>query len=108
MAKPKLSHCPIQCLGNDFAGNAMVALSSELTDALREYDSKIGKVNELIVGLRKIVENSAVTEVRLVTSGLVDLDSLVNKGDMLSDYAESLALIKKFKTNLNDFANMLK
>ena len=93
---------------NDFAGNAMVALSSELTDALREYDSKIGKVEDLKDGLRKIVENSAITAVRLVTSGVVNLDSLVNKGDMLADYAESLALIKKFKTNLEDFANELK
>ena len=86
----------------------MVALSSELTDALREYDSKIGKVEDLKAGLRKIVENSAVTAVRLVTSGVVDLDSLANKGDMLADYADSLALIKKFKTNLKDFANKLK
>ena len=93
---------------NDFAGNAMVALSSELTDALREYDSKIGKVEDLKAGLRKIVEQSAVTGVRLVTSGVLDLGPLVNKGDMLADYAESLALIKKFKTNLKDFANELK
>ena len=93
---------------NDFAGNAMVALSSELTDALSEYDSKIGKFEDLKEGLRKIVENSAMTAVRLVTSGVVDLDSLVNKGDMFADYAESQALIKKFKTNLKDFANKLK
>ena len=93
---------------NDFAGNAMVALSSELTDALREYDSKIGKVEDLKAGLRKIVKNSAVAGVRLVTSGVLDLDPLVDKGDMLADYAESLALIKKFKTNLKDFANELK
>ena len=93
---------------NDFTGNAMVALSSELTDALRKYDSNIGKVEDLKAGLGKIIENSAVTAVRLVTSGVVDLGSLVNKGDMLANYAESLALIKKFKTNLKDFANELK
>ena len=93
---------------NDFAGNAMVALSSELTDALREYDSKIGKIEDLKAELRKIVENSAVAGVRLATVGVVDLDSLVNKGDMLADYAESLELIKKFKTNLKYFAKKLK
>ena len=93
---------------NDFAGNAMVALSSELTDALREYDSKIGKVENLKDGLRKIVEHSAVTGVRYLTSGVLDLGPIVNKGDMLADYAESLALIKKFKTNLRDFATELK
>ena len=85
-----------------------LALSSELTDALREYDSKIGKVEDLKAGLRKIVKNSAVAGVRLVTSGVLDLDPLVDKGDMLANYAESLALIKKFKTNLKDFANELK
>ena len=61
---------------NDFAGNAMVALSSELTDALREYDSKIGRIEDLNDGLRKIVEHSVVTGVRLVTSGVLDLGPL--------------------------------
>ena len=93
---------------SDFTGNAMLALSSELTDALREYDSNIGRVEELKAGLRKIVENSAISGVRLVTSGAIDLGPLVNKGDMFANYAESLVLIKKIKTNLKNFANELK
>ena len=79
---------------NDFAGNAMVALSSELTDALRKYDSNIGKVDEIRETVKKIFENSVVAGVRLATSGIVDLDSIGNKGDILAGYEESRILTK--------------
>ena len=74
---------------NDLVGNAMVALSSELTDALRKYDSNTGKVDEIRETAKKIFVNSVVAGVRLATSGIVDLDSIVNKGDMLASYEES-------------------
>ena len=77
---------------NDFAGNAMVALSSELTDALRKYDSNIGKVDEIRETVKKIFENSVVAGVRLATSGIVELDSIGNKGDILAGYEESRTL----------------
>ena len=93
---------------NDFAGNAMVALSSELTDALKEYDSKIGKVDEIRETVNKIVENSVVAGVRLATSGIVDLDSIRNKGGILASYEESRTLIKQFKENLELFAKKVK
>ena len=93
---------------NDFAGNAMVALSSELTDALREYDSNIGKVDEIRETVKKIFENSVVAGVRFATSGIVDLDSIGNKGDILASYEESRRLTKQFKENLELFAKKVK
>ena len=93
---------------NDFAGNAMVALSSELTDALRKYDSNIGKVDEIRETVKKIFENSVVAGVRLATSGIVDLDSIGNKGDILAGYEESRTLTKQFKENLELFAKKVK
>ena len=93
---------------NDFAGNAMVALSSELTDALRKYDSNIGKVDEIRETVKKIFENSVVAGVRLATSGIVDLDSIGNKGDILAGYEESRILTKQFKENLELFAKKVK
>ena len=93
---------------NDFAGNAMVALSSELTDALRKYDSNIGKVDEIRETVKKIFENSVVAGVRLATSGIVELDSIGNKGDILASYEESRTLTKQFKENLELFAKKVK
>ena len=93
---------------NDLVGNAMVALSSEFTDALRKYDSNTGKIDEIQKVIKKIIEKSVISGVRVATSGVVDLDPLVHKGDLLSNYAESRELTKKLKENLELFAKKVK
>ncbi len=85
-----------------------ISPSEQNNQALREmfeqeFESGAGSAasKRLRAGYRKIVENSTVAGVWLTTSGVVDLDLVVNKSDMLSDYAESLALTYKFFNALN-------
>ena len=92
---------------NDFSGDALVALSSELTSAIRKYEPQVGKVDEIITIVKKIAANTSVAAIKIKTCGLLDLNALMKKGDLFSGYEDSKELNEKFKSNLADVATKL-
>ena len=97
---------------NDYSGNAMVALSVELTKELQNLGLQSDTVEKLKKGAVQIFEKSIVTGVKLATSGILDISPLLNgnhnSSKELQDYVASCELIENFIQNLKNYADGLK
>ena len=97
---------------NDYSGNAMVALSVELTKELQNCGLQSDIVEELKKGAVEIFEKSIVAGVKLATSGIMDISPLLNGNQKsskeLKNYIASCKLLEIFIQNLKDCADGLK
>ena len=97
---------------NDYSGNAMVALSVELTKELQNLGLQSDTVEKLKKGAVQIFEKSIVAGVKLATSGILDISPLLNgnhnSSKELQDYVASCELIENFIQNLKNYADGLK
>ena len=101
----------------DFAGDPFVALSTELTEGLKDYDERAGgALREKIARTgrlaKEVARRSVPGLIRLATSGVLDLQPLMEKesGNALAadakknstGYEEARAAVKEFKEALQD------
>ena len=97
---------------NDYSGNAMVALSVELTKELQNCGLQSDIVGDLKKGVVEIFEKSIVAGVKLATSGIMDISPLLNgnqnSSKELENYIDSCKLLEIFIQNLKDCAEGLK
>ena len=87
----------------DFCDDPFVSLSTELTDKLRDTMSpSLGEEIKRTQDLAKKVVLAVVPGVvSLATQGVVDLNSLREGQDRLSEYRQARDLLKKFKDSLH-------
>lgn len=93
----------------DFSGDPFVALSTELTEGLRDptnptLEEKIGRTKELAKVVLRVALPGIVS---LATSGAVDVEPLLEARDELSEYQKARAALDKFKDSLQDMAKTL-
>ena len=96
---------------NDYSGNAMVALSVELTKELQNLGLQSDTVEKLKKGAVEIFEKSIVAGVKLATSGILDISPLLNgnqkSSEELQNYIDSRELLENFIQNLKSYAKGL-
>ena len=96
---------------NDYSGNAMVALSVELTKELQILGLQSDTVEKLKKGAVEIFEKSIVAGVKLATSGILDISPLLNGNQKFSEglqnYIDSRELLENFIENLKSYAKGL-
>ena len=96
---------------NDYSGNAMVALSVELTKELQNLGLQSDTVEKLKKGAVEIFEKSIVAGVKLATSGIMDISPLLNgnqkSSEGLQNYIDSRELLENFIENLESYAKGL-
>ena len=103
----------------DFSGDPFVALSTELTDGLKEYD--IGDMKKKIAKTKKcakeVLRRAVPGVIRAVTAGILDVNPLLENelGSALASYAEerlseyqgAKKSVKEFRRNLQEMAATL-
>ena len=103
----------------DFSGDPFVALSTELTEGLREYANKSMSMEKKVGDTKKcakeVLRRAAPGVIRLATAGILDINPLLEKEidnalvsyaeERLSSYQEAQESVKKFKDALQDMAN---
>ncbi|MCY4358170.1 MAG: P-loop NTPase fold protein [Gammaproteobacteria bacterium] len=92
---------------SDFSNDPFLMLSTELTEGFKESREGataviIDKVNHLT---NDMLRYTATTAVRMLTSGIIDIDSFIEK--QFSSYKESKDLIKKFKEKLEEMTAVI-
>ena len=96
---------------NDYSGNAMAALSVELTKELQNIGLQSNLVEELKKGAVEIFEKSIAASMKLATSGILDISPLLNgnqnSSKKLQDYIDSRELLVNFIENLKSYAKGL-
>ena len=96
---------------NDYSGNAMVALSVELTKELQNLGLQLDTVAKLKKGAVQIFEKSIEAGVKLATSGILDISPLLNgnqkSSEGLQNYIDSRELLENFIENLKSYAKGL-
>ena len=105
----------------DFSGDPFLALSTELTDGLKEYadsddkiDAKINATRELA---KKVMRRAVPGIIRAVTAGILDVNPLLEKElggalasiaeDRFSEYKSAKDSITEFRSTLQDVADTL-
>ena len=93
----------------DFSGDPFMALSTELTENLRDstnptLEDVVGRTKEMA---KEVFRTSLPGVVRLATSGFVDLQSLLEKQDRMSEYREARKALSNFRESLQEMANAL-
>ena len=96
---------------NDYSGNAMVALSVELTKELQNLGLHSDTVEKLKKGAVQIFEKSIEAGVKLATAGILDISPLLSgnqkSSEGLKNYIDSRELLEKFIENLESYAKGL-
>ncbi len=93
---------------NDFSANAIVSITSELTNQLRDYDAKFGIKDMLQKETIKIFKETATASLKFATNGMLNIDSIMNKHDIFSEVKDYKEQINKFRKNLGNFAESYK
>ena len=93
---------------NDFSEDPFVALTTELTEGLRQY----GKLEAKIEATKKVAEEfilrAGLGAIRVASAGVVDLAPLMQeKEDRLTAHKNTQELVRKFGTTLQDMAKEL-
>ena len=93
----------------DFSGDPFVALSTEMTESLSSFDNetiknRIEQTKELA---KEVIRASLPGAVRHLTSGLVDVQSVVGKKDEMADYRKARQARSKFRESLQEMAGAL-
>ncbi len=93
----------------DFSGDPFVALSTEVTESLSSFENEtikntIEQTKELA---KEVVRASVPGAVRLLTSGVVDVQSVVEKKDEMADYRKARQARNKFRESLQEMAGAL-
>ena len=96
---------------NDYSGNAMVALSVELTKELQNLGLHSDTVEKLKKGAVQIFEKSIEAGVKLATAGILDISPLLSgnqkSSEGLKNYIDSRELLENFIENLESYAKGL-
>ena len=92
----------------DFSGDPFVALTTELTEGLRQY----GKLEAKIEATRNVAEEfvlrAGLGAIRVASAGVVDLAPLMQeKEDRLTAHKNAQKLVRKFRTTLQDMVAKL-
>lgn len=89
----------------DFSGDPFVALSTELLDGLQEFDEIKGSVTKTRKIAEEVLRRAIPGVIRLVTSGLVNVNSEVVQelGNAFASYAETK--IKDYQEAQKSFSN---
>ena len=103
----------------DFSGDPLVALSTELTQGLREYKDEplATKIADTKEQAKKVLRRAVPSVIRLATAGILDVDPLLEKEagkalasyaeDRLSEYLEAQKSVQNFRGALQDMAKTL-
>ena len=89
---------------NDYSVNAFVSILSELTNQIRRNDVKFGLKDLLDDATVKFFKEVAVASVKIASSGVLSLDSLINQHDILAEHELYKERLEKFKANLKKLA----
>ena len=103
----------------DFSGDPFVALSTELTEGLREYANKSMSMEKKVGDTKKcakeVLRRAVPGVIRLATAGILDINPLLEKEvgnalvsyaeERLSSYQEAQESVKKFKDSLQAMAD---
>ncbi len=95
----------------DFSGDPLVALSTELTESLREYaENKDGQLKEKINDMKKmaseVLRQAVPGMIRFATAGILDLNQLFEE-DRLTGYQKTKKSVEEFRNVLQNIADML-
>ena len=100
----------------DFSGDPFVALSTELTQGLRDYDDKplAAKIADTQKKAEEVLRRAVPSVIRLATMGILDIGPLMEKEvgqalasyakDRLSEYQEAQKSVKAFRDALENMA----
>jgi len=90
----------------DFSGDPFVALATELTENLdRSANPALKAKTESTRKLAKEVSRRIVPgAIRVVTSGIIDIQAVIDKADRMSDYREARKCIGEFRKSLQEMA----
>ena len=105
----------------DFAGDPFLALSTELTDGLREYAGPDDKIDAKLDATRKlakkVMRRAIPGIIRAVTAGILDVNPLLEKElagtlasvaeNRFSEYKSAKDSIAEFRSALQDIADTL-
>ena len=95
----------------DFSGDPLVALSTELTEGLHEYeDDRVALLASQIAEMKKmaskVLRRAVPAMIRHTTAGILDLNPLFEE-DKLTGYQETKKSVEEFRNVLQNMADML-
>ena len=92
----------------DFSGDPFVALTTELTEGLRQYGKLAAKIEATKKVAEEFVLRASLGAIRVASAGVVDLAPLMKeKDDRLTAHKNAQELVGKFRTTLQDMAKEL-
>ena len=91
----------------DFSGDPLIALSTELTESLRDSNNgtlevRLERTMELA---NEVIRGSLPGAIRIATGGVLDLQPLLENG--VSEYKKTRKALKEFKESLQEVAEVL-
>ena len=91
----------------DFSGDPLIALSTELTESLRDsnngtLEARIERTMELA---KEVIRGSLPGAIRIATGGVLDLQPLLENG--VSEYKKARKALKEFRESLQEMAEVL-
>ena len=101
----------------DFSGDPFVALSTELTEGLREYtdETLATKIENTRKVAKEVIRRAVPGVIRVATAGILDVNALLEKEvgqalasyaeKRLSEYQEAQKSVKQFRSALQDMAD---
>ena len=93
---------------NDFAENAMVALTSELTKLLKTYNENFAdtRKSDVLEALKRTMVKSGTNVAKLATLGVLELDTdpITEESNLLKNYIIPSDLINNFRNSLEALA----
>ena len=93
---------------NDFAENAMVALTSELTKLLKTYNENFAdtRKSDALEALKRTMVKSGTNVAKLATLGVLELDTdpITEESNLLKNYISPSDLINNFRNSLEALA----
>lgn len=93
----------------DFSGDPFLALSTELTEDLADFQSPtlVKQLERTKARTKEVLRATLPGAVSLLTGGGVDLKALLEAWDGMSEYQEARKALKNFRDSLQDLAKAL-
>lgn len=91
----------------DFSNDPFVALSAELTDSLRNHQRGKLLARKLRKAAKEVLSQAVPSAIKHATAGMINIDSLLEDDDRLSNYQKAKKSIREFRKTLQDTAEEL-